>query len=91
LALTLATLFATALVGCGETVAESDERGPTGLAYIADFYELISRADSLMEESGPIKVIVDEETAAFFAGQKTAREVAEIIESRVQVYVDESR
>jgi hypothetical protein len=60
-------------------------------AYIADFYELISRADGLVEESGPIKVIVDEETAAFFAGQKTAREVAEIIESRVQVYVNEVR
>lgn len=35
--------------------------------------------------------IIDEETAAFFSGQKSAREVAEIIQSRVQIYVNESR
>lgn len=35
--------------------------------------------------------IVEEETGAFFAGQKTAEEVAEIIQSRVQIYVNESR
>ncbi len=35
--------------------------------------------------------ILKEETAPFFEGQKTAQEVAGIIQSRVQIYVDENR
>lgn len=35
--------------------------------------------------------IIDEEAAAYFAGQKSAAEVAKIIQSRVQLYVDENR
>lgn len=35
--------------------------------------------------------IIMEETEAYFAGQKTAEEVAGIIQTRVQIYVDEKR
>ena len=35
--------------------------------------------------------IVNEEAASFFDGQKNARDVAAIIQSRVQLYVDENR
>lgn len=35
--------------------------------------------------------IIAEEAEAFFAGQKSVREVADIIQSRAQVYVDENR
>lgn len=35
--------------------------------------------------------IIYEESAAYFAGDKTAGEVAKIIQSRVQIYVDENR
>ena len=35
--------------------------------------------------------IVQEEAAPFFAGQKSAKEVASIIQSRVQIYVNENR
>lgn len=35
--------------------------------------------------------IVTEEAAAFFEGQKSAQEVASVIQSRVQIYVDENR
>lgn len=35
--------------------------------------------------------IVEEETAAFFNGQKNAKDVAKIIQSRVQIYVNENR
>lgn len=34
--------------------------------------------------------IVDEETGAFFSGQKSAQEVASVIENRVQLYLDEN-
>lgn len=35
--------------------------------------------------------IVTEEAGAYFSGQKTAEEVAEIIQSRVEIYVNENR
>ena len=35
--------------------------------------------------------IVNEEAGSYFEGQKSAREVAQIIQSRVQIYVDENR
>lgn len=35
--------------------------------------------------------IIEEETAAFFSGQKKAEDVADIIQSRVQIYVNENR
>ncbi|MCH5343604.1 MAG: extracellular solute-binding protein [Acetatifactor sp.] len=35
--------------------------------------------------------IINEEAAAFFSGQKTAQDVAKIIQSRVQIYVNENQ
>lgn len=35
--------------------------------------------------------IIQEETAAFFAGQKSAKDVAHIVQSRAQIYVNENR
>ncbi len=35
--------------------------------------------------------IIEEEAVAYFEGQKTAQEVAEIIQSRVQIFVNESK
>lgn len=35
--------------------------------------------------------IIEEEAAPFFSGQKNAKEVAEIIQSRAQIYVNENR
>ena len=35
--------------------------------------------------------IINEEMDGFYTGQKTAQEVAKVIQSRAQVYVDENR
>ena len=35
--------------------------------------------------------IINEDVAPFFAGQKTAEDVASIIQNRVQVFVNEKR
>lgn len=37
-----------------------------------------------------IMTIIEEECAAYFAGQKTAKEVADIIQSRIHIYVNEN-
>ncbi len=38
-----------------------------------------------------LQQIIEEEAASYFAGQKSAKEVADIIQSRVQIYVNETR
>ena len=38
-----------------------------------------------------ISSLINEETEAFYAGDKTAEETAEIIQNRVQLLLDESR
>ena len=43
------------------------------------------------EESSEIMKIINEEAAAFFAGQKTVDEVAEVIQNRSKLYVNENR
>ena len=42
-------------------------------------------------EYNPIRAIVAEETNPFFNGDKTAEEVAKIIDNRVQLYLDETK
>lgn len=52
---------------------------------------LINSADSAVEYNIEISNIINEEATAYFAGQKTAKDVADIIQSRVQIYVNENR
>ena len=55
---------------------------------IMELIKSIQRTGTYNEE---IFNIVAEEAAAFFAGQKSAKEVADIIQSRVRIYVNENR
>lgn len=55
---------------------------------IVSFIESVDRTSYYNEN---IRNIINEEAAAFFAGQKGAAEVVQIIQSRAQIYVDENR
>jgi ABC-type glycerol-3-phosphate transport system substrate-binding protein len=52
---------------------------------------LINSVDKTYEWDTNMYTIISEESAAFFAGQKNAKEVADIIQSRIQIYVNENR
>ena len=56
----------------------------------AIFWEML-RAPLLDYVYNPICAIVAEETASYFDGDKTAEEVAKIIDNRVQLYLDETK
>ena len=57
----------------------------------ADFLEeLIGRAKPAASSDAQIMNIVNEEAQAFFSGQRSAKDVAGVIQSRVQVYVNEN-
>ena len=55
---------------------------------VLSFIESVNRASYSNNE---IQSIIEEEAAPFYAGQKTAEEVAGIIQSRIQILVNESR
>lgn len=58
---------------------------------IAQLTEVLEKADTLGYFDDQVYRIIAEEAAAFFAGQKTAAEVADIIQSRARLYVSENR
>ncbi|MBQ9989950.1 MAG: extracellular solute-binding protein [Lachnospiraceae bacterium] len=55
---------------------------------VMEFIKSIERTGSYNQE---IYNIITEETAPFFEGQKSAKEAADIIQSRVRIYVNENR
>ncbi len=56
---------------------------------IEQLKDLIFRAGHVPGYQEPVMTIIREEAAAYFAGDKDVRETARIINSRVQVYLDE--
>lgn len=65
--------------------------------YAAKDYEvetirnLIESTDTLYQYDQKMIEIIAEEAETYFAGQKNAKEVADIIQNRIQVYVNENR
>ena len=57
---------------------------------IQKFYDFAVSVDTCASFDPQISNIIIEEASAFFAGQKTAEEVAEIIQKRVSIYVNEN-
>lgn len=55
----------------------------------AKFKDFINTADNYSEGGGKVISIVGEESMAFFSGQKTAEEVAKLIQNRVTTYLNE--
>ena len=52
---------------------------------------LINNTTKLANYNDSIFDIVSEQAAAFFAGQKSAEEVAKLIQSKANIYVNEQR
>lgn len=67
------------------------EQEPATPEDIATIRQIIDTARNGFGQDATISDIIIEETAPLFAGQKTAQEVAEIIQSRVQIYVSENQ
>lgn len=58
---------------------------------VEEIKALIELTDGIYSYPQEIAAIIDEEAAPFFDGKKSAKEVADIIQSRVQIYVNENR
>lgn len=64
---------------------------PMTEAEVEAILTFIKSVDRTMNYDTEISNIIDEEAAPFFEGQKPVEEVVKIIQSRVQIYVDENR
>ena len=69
---------------------ESITIDPLSQEQIDEVVNVIKSVDRVSFYNENIINIVNEECGSFFAGQKTAEEVAAIIQNRVQIYVDEN-
>ncbi len=56
-----------------------------------EILHVISQIDGIYEYDASIMDILLEEIAPYFAGQKSVDEAAGIIQSRVQLYINENR
>lgn len=54
-------------------------------------FNFVASIDQIYYYNESIMNIINEDAAAFFEGQKSAKEVADIIQSRIQIYVNENR
>lgn len=57
---------------------------------VKNIQKLIDSADTLANADEEVFSLITEEAEAFFKGQKSAKEVAEVIQSRVSIYVKEN-
>ena len=71
----------------GDTQVEVKPLTQKDVDTVKDFVESLTLTYSPNQE---VSNIVNEEAAAYFKGQKTAAEVAEIIQSRVSIFVNEN-
>lgn len=55
-----------------------------------EFMDYLKSLDKLCIYNEALNNIITEETESYFAGQKTAEEVAEVIQSRAKIYVSEN-
>ena len=53
--------------------------------------DFLSGCDRRVYMNSTVTDIINEEAAAFFENQKSAEDVARVIQSRVQIYVHENR
>ncbi len=60
-----------------------------GSSYVKEYIELSENCIPQKDEYEQINSIITEEVAAFFSGQKTAEQVAAIIQSRVTLFLEE--
>ncbi len=64
---------------------------PFTQAEVDEICEFIYSVNKVNEFDEDIRTIINEEAQSFFEGQKSAQEVAQIIQSRAQIFVDENR
>ena len=67
------------------------EIGPLSEDQVKKLRDVIASVDHLYVYNDDVMTIIADETGAYFSGQKSAKEVADIVQNRVSNYVNENR
>lgn len=76
-------------VKSGDYTLANGQRGEDTDEQFTVFKQTVQSADQYLELDGQVFNIAGEESLAFFSGQKSAEEVAELIQNRVTTYLNE--
>ena len=68
-----------------------DKTQPELLEQVNEFVDFVANIDKCVYYDEDIEAIINEEVASFLANQKSATEVARVIQSRVEIYVNENK
>ena len=63
---------------------------PMSQEELTEAMNFIKSLDQVYSNNDSVNNIITEEASAFYSGQKSAKEVADIIQSRVSIYVNEN-
>lgn len=74
---------------CGDMVFRLLRAKPDGSSWLGEFLELADKAVPCSKTAEEITEIIREEAGAFFEGDKDATSVAQVIQSRVWIYLNE--
>lgn len=64
---------------------------PLTMDQVAEIKDFVTHVNNVYSWDEELNKIVDEETQGYFEGQKSASEVAKIIQSRLQIYINEKK
>ena len=64
---------------------------PDGTSYLEEYLAFVENCEPTPYWPQDIRSIIGEEISPFFEGKKSAAEVADVIQRRVQLYLDETR
>ena len=70
---------------CGSEI----ELEPLSKEEATEFSDFVKSVTDVLNEDKKVEDIIFEETGAYYEGQKSAEEVADIIQSRVSIYLAE--
>lgn len=65
------------------------EGRPDGSSFLPEYLEILEEGGWTPALADTLGVIISEEAAAYFSGDKTAQEAAEVIQRRAQIYLNE--
>lgn len=75
----------------GQPVYQSIDLKPDGTPYLEEFLEFVAGCEPMPYCPSEVEDIVYEEINLFFNGSKSAEETARVIQSRVQLYLEEMK
>lgn len=75
----------------GQLQSPIEDLKPDGTTYIKEYMDFLESSVPWPEDPSQISAILKEELGAYFSGAKSLEETVDVLQNRVQLYLDENR